>query len=510
MITLDEALLDPNLLGAALGDAETWAMWLVVARAIKGLDLNRQERRAFASIAGSRKPPRQKVRELWAIVGRRSGKSRLAAAILVYIALFEEHKLAPGEVGYVLSLSPTLSQAQLVFSYCLAFIQSSPILAKRIVSYTSTEIKLTGNIVISTHANSFRSIRGRTLLACVFDESAFWRDELSASPDIETYRAVLPALATTDGLLVGISSPWRQSGLLYDKHKASFGVDDEDVLVVQGSTEQFNPTISKKLIAQSYKDDPIAAASEWGGLWRSDLQAFLDEATINAAVDHTRPMELAPEVGTQYSCFVDASAGRADSFTICIGHQEDGLNGPQFVAAALRAVRPPFDPESVAIEFATLAKQYRISTVVGDSFAGEWVAQAFRKQGLDYQKARLNKSGLYLESLPHWMRFAVSIPNNEVLIRELRLLERSTRTGGRDVVDHPKSPGFHDDLANSLCGCIHLVMGELYEEVVATGGAWTLCNGEFVNGGPSFLKPERPLKVDLTSEMGGAFSKRPG
>src|SRR5262249_3043792 len=43
--------------------------------------------------------------------------------------------------------------------------------------------------------NSFRTIRGRTLLTAVFDESAFWRSDESASPDTEVYRAILPSLS---------------------------------------------------------------------------------------------------------------------------------------------------------------------------------------------------------------------------------------------------------------------------------------------------------------------------
>ena len=45
--------------------------------------------------------------------------------------------------------------------------------------YTSEEIRLVGNVVIGIHPAFFRSVRGRTLLAVVFDESAFWRDETS-------------------------------------------------------------------------------------------------------------------------------------------------------------------------------------------------------------------------------------------------------------------------------------------------------------------------------------------
>ena len=49
-----------------------------------------------------------------------------------------------------------------------------------------------------------RAADGRTKVACVLDEVAFWRDETTATPDVETYRAVLPSLATTNGMLIGI------------------------------------------------------------------------------------------------------------------------------------------------------------------------------------------------------------------------------------------------------------------------------------------------------------------
>jgi hypothetical protein len=54
--------------------------------------------------------------------------------------------------------------------------------------------------------------------------------------DIEAYRAVLPSLLTTDGMLVGISTPYRKLGLLYTKHRDYFGVSNDDVLVVQGAS----------------------------------------------------------------------------------------------------------------------------------------------------------------------------------------------------------------------------------------------------------------------------------
>jgi phage terminase large subunit-like protein len=205
--TIDDALRDPHLLGAALVDQGSWRVWRVVLKSAFGLALDEEEARVFAAVAGGRAPPTQRVRELWAVVSRRGGKSRMAAALAVYLALFAQHRLARGETGMVLVLAASRDQAQTVFGYVRGFIEASPILRREIVNAKASEIELRNNIVIAVHSNSFRTVRGRTLLACIMDEVSFWRDESSATPDLETYRAVLPSLATTNGMLIGISLP---------------------------------------------------------------------------------------------------------------------------------------------------------------------------------------------------------------------------------------------------------------------------------------------------------------
>ena len=213
--TIDVALTDKRLLGAALGNNVTWSAWLAVLRAAFGLPLSDTKQAIFAEVAGDRAPPAQRVRELWAIVGRRGGKSRMAAALAVYFALLVEHRLAAGERGMVLVIAGSIDQARTVFGYVRGFLDAAPALSGEVVSRTASEITLRNGIVIGVHSNSFRTVRGRTLVACIFDEVAFWRDETSASPDIEMYRAVLPSLATTKGMLVGISTPYRKAGLLH-------------------------------------------------------------------------------------------------------------------------------------------------------------------------------------------------------------------------------------------------------------------------------------------------------
>jgi Terminase large subunit, T4likevirus-type, N-terminal len=319
-----DAMSDPKLLGAALAPIASWQIWRVVLKAAFGLELNRDEARAFASVAGSRSPPTKRVRELWAIIGRRGGKSRIAAALAVYLAAFTTHnKLAVGEIGMVLVLAASRDQAKTVFGYIKGFLEASEILRSEIANQTAQEITLRNGIVIAVHSTSFRTIRGRTLVACVFDEVAFWRDETSATPDLETYRAVLPSLATTNGMLIGISSPYRKLGLLHQKYRDHFGVDGE-VLVVQGATKVFNPTLSDSVIETQRQADPTGAAAEWDAEFRTDISTFLDDELIDAAIEHGRPLELPPRpYPAFYRAFTDASGGTGrDAYTVSIAHME--------------------------------------------------------------------------------------------------------------------------------------------------------------------------------------------
>jgi hypothetical protein len=452
-VGIDRALTSARLLGAGLGSLDSWMVWSVALKAAFGLPLDELDCRVFHAIAGDRGLPKQRVRELWCVAGRGSGKSRIAAAVSIYLALFQQHRLAPGEKGMSLVIAGTVDQASVVFEYARAFLEASPVLAREVVAFRQQEIRLRNGIVIGVHPNSFRSVRGRTLVACVFDETAFWRDESTATPDTEVYTAVLPGLARTNGMLVAISTPYRKLGLLHAKWRDHFGVDDGDTLVVQGTSKMFNPTLSDAVIAAQWAADPTGAPTEWDADFRTDISGFIADETIDRALEHGRPLELAPRAGVIYFCFVDASGGATggDSYTICIGHREGNL----CVIDVVRGTVGQFDPYEVTQEYAALCTDYGVSVVTGDAYGREWVAGAWRKAGKTYIKSPRVKAELYMESLPTWTRGLVRIPDHGRLVRELRLLERRTHRSGKDTVEHPKNG--RDDYANVVCGVINLL-----------------------------------------------------
>jgi hypothetical protein len=297
------------------------------------------------------------------------------------------------------------------------------------------------------------------LLACIFDEVSFWRDESSAQPDNETYTACLPSLVTTDGMLIGISTGYRRSGLLYSKYRDHFGEDTPDVLVVQGSSRDFNPTLSGARIAAMRAADPSAHASEWDAEFRSDLSAFLDDELVERAVDYDRPTELPATTSTSYHAFTDAAGGTGnDAYAIAIGHKR----GENFIIDVVRGTSPGvrFDPATVTEEYANLLRYYRIYSVTGDHYAAAWVSSAWSMHGITYRQSDLTKSELYLECAPLFARGLVRLPNHAKLVRELRLLERRVHRSGKDSVDHGRNG--HDDHANAVCGVLQLLTGNTY------------------------------------------------
>jgi hypothetical protein len=56
-------------------------------------------------------------------------------------------------------------------------------------------------------------VRGRTLIAALLDEIAFFRSEDSANPDFEILDAIRPAMASMAGsMLLCASSPYARRG----------------------------------------------------------------------------------------------------------------------------------------------------------------------------------------------------------------------------------------------------------------------------------------------------------
>ena len=119
-------------------------------KALFGLPMTPAEVETFTRFTGRTMPPTTAAREAWLVVGRRGGKSRIAALIAVFLACFKSyrHILAPGERGVVMVLAADREQARVVFGYIEALLEQVPMLAALIAHRTKEEITLTNRITI--------------------------------------------------------------------------------------------------------------------------------------------------------------------------------------------------------------------------------------------------------------------------------------------------------------------------------------------------------------------------
>lgn len=452
MTTLLEACDDENLFQPWFRDRTTWEPWFAFLAALFAQPMSDEQLQIYRECTGRYRPPTEVQREAWLVVGRRGGKSFILALVATYLAAFfnYEKRLSPGERGTILILAAGIPQAHVIFDHVKALLTEVPLLNKMITRATRTRFDLSNRISIEVTAASFRTVRGFTLLAALCDELAFWAvSETSAEPDVEVLAALRPGMATIpNSMLLCASSPYGQRGALYDAHRKYFGKEGTPLLW-RAPTRVMNPIVQQTLVDDAMAADPASAASEYLAEFRADLAAFVDREAISACTD-TGVFERPPEPTLRYRAFTDPSGGKGDSFTLCIGHQV----GSMVIVDALREVKPKFSPESVVNEFVALLKNYRVKTVSGDRYAGEWPREQFQKLGITYEVSEKVKSDLYQSFLPRLNSRQVTLLDNQRLITQLLSLERRTSRGGRDSIDHPV--GLHDDVANSVAGLASL------------------------------------------------------
>ncbi len=447
----DDQLFRP-FLGASL---KSWRPWRAALSALYGLPIKSADKaliQTAAALDPSKLPPDGYSQALF-LTGRRSGKSRIAAIIAAYEAILAGHeaKLSAGEKGVVPIIAPTKPQGRIVRDYCRAVFNSTPILSGEVARETVEGFELRNGNRIEILAGDWRSIRGYTLIAAIVDEAAFFGlDESSRiKSDSALIQAIAPGLSSVGGRLIAITTPYARKGWCWRQFKRSREQGARQCLVWNTPSRAMNPTLSQKIIDDAYADDPSAARSEYGGEFRDDIETFLTREVVEQYVVKGR-QELSPRPKTNYSAFVDMSGGRHDDAALAIAHRDRVV-----VVDLLHRWKPPFSPDDVIGDCCQVLQKFGLHRVTGDNYAAEFVVASFKKRGVQFRKAEQPKSQLYLELLPQLCSGQVELLDNETLITQLASLERRTRSGGRDVIDHP--PGGHDDLANALAGVARIV-----------------------------------------------------
>ena len=444
-----QACSDPNLFGKWFRTRATWEAWFAFLAALFGLPMDEAQAAIFRHHTGRTELPTAPSSEAGLVVGRRGGKSFVMALVAVYLACFRQYRehLQPGERATVLVIAADRRQARTILRYIQGMLAHIPMLRAMIQRETAEAFDLTNSVTIEVGTASFRSTRGYTYAAVLCDELAFWRTDDSAEPDYAILDAIRPGMSTIPGaLLLCASSPYGRRGALWDAFHRMYGKEGA-ALVWRAATRDMNPAIPQAVVDEAMERDPASARAEYLAEFRTDVETLLTREAVHACV-RTGVYERGCVPGVRYHGFVDPSGGSSDSMTLAVAHFEDDTA----VLDAVREARPPFSPDAVTREFASLLRSYGLSSVTGDRYGGEFPRELFRRLGIEYRLSDATRSALYLSLVPAINSGRIGLLDLPKLQGQLVDLERRTSRVGKDIVDH--APGAHDDVANAAAGAL--------------------------------------------------------
>ena len=179
-----------------------------------------------------------------------------------------------------------------------------------------------------------------------------------------------------------------------------------------------------------------------------DGAALSGEHVMDAIV--TGRKRIAREPGIRYFGFVDMSGGSSDDAVLGIAHN-DTVRKVRVLDCLIAQTGPaPFNPRHAVKKFAAVLKEYGLSQVTGDAYAGETFRADFLEHGITYNPAGVAKSDLYEELEPMLNAGEVELLDVPTMQEQLlTLVWRGTK------IDH--QPGDHDDYANAAAGAVVLL-----------------------------------------------------
>jgi hypothetical protein len=154
---------------------------------------------------------------------------------------------------------------------------------------------------------------------------------------------------------------------------------------------------------------------------------------------------LSYQANTKPVAFVDMAGGSKDDAVLAIGHDE---NGRAVLDLLIRqAGEPPFNPHQAVAKFAAALREWHISSVMGDNYAGNTFRAGFEALGISYKQCPWSKSELYEALEPALNAGEVELLDEPKLQEQLlTLVMRGSK------IDHEVNAA--DDWANAAAGVV--------------------------------------------------------
>ena len=409
-----------------------------------------------------------------AMCGRAKKNWKTADLILAGLYRFLVWASPTGNDGFILANDE--GQAGDDLDLAKKLIAANPILAREVELRAKEIVRLDGRGRLQIlPARDAVGSHGKTYLFIGFDEIHGYRnhDLFEALAPDPTRRDALTWITSYAGIRHAPGIP------LYDLMQAGRRGDDPRMFFSwYGGDFTTDPASAGAHISPEQRANPSMAS--WGNDGYLDqqrrrlpthkfrrLHLNLPGAPDGAAFDGDSVMRaivagrkrIAPEPGRTYKAFVDMSGGSADDAVLGIAHESDQKIAVLDLLISQTAPAP-FNPRAAVKKFVEALREYGITRVVGDAYAGNTFRVDFEEHRIAYEVCGSPKTALYDALEPRLNAGEVELLDIPQLQEQLlTLVMRGSR------IDH--LPGDHDDFANAAAGAISLV-----SSAAAWGAGW--------------------------------------
>lgn len=415
-------------------------------KTIYGLPLGPEELEIYLRASGRQNYQPTEHREATLLAGRRGGKTgKIGATIACYEAI-RDHGLAPGEEAYVMVIAPTIAQARIAFRCIRSYLRGSPVLSKRVVSTTKDEIKLDNGITIGCYACSYDGVRGRTIIAAICDEMAFWSsDETAANADEEVIVALRPGMITVrNAKLLKISTPFRKEGLLWKEYQQR---GELDFPVLQLSSAELNPTLASAALARERGRSEEKYRREFLAEFTDSITGWIVPELLEPCIVRGRT-EVPYMPDATYLAVADPAFVRDDFALAILSRRNNGRVVVHRVARWSGTKAAPLGHEDILAQVKATLSEYHLNALTGDQHCFAVIQQLLDKLGIYYHKYNFDARTRpeIFANLRHLLaQHLIELPDVPELLRQLRNLQEHRTDRGQ--VDVRAAGGGKDDLA---------------------------------------------------------------
>lgn len=412
-------------------------------------------------------------KQLAILAGARCGKTRLAAAASIRMALSADLSgLAPGEVARIPIVSLTLDLAAAAFGQLSGTCLDRPKLRKLLLEEpTGGRVLLrhpTGRpveIVVSAGKRAGSSLIARWLAGAIFDEAPrMLGSEDGAIVNLDDSLAAIQSRVRPGGQIILIGTPWAPVGPVYRMVQERHGKPGKDILVVRAKAQWMNPgwwTDARvhELRTSSDVAKQISYRTDCEAEWIDPEAGLITSSEIDGCTRHESVLPSHRADGVIYCAAIDPAA-RLNAWTLVVKCTENRVDR---IALAKQWHRPPggdaLDPDRVLGEIARDVAPYGITMIATDKWQVDTLKSLARRHGLDlveYDYAGLDLAAIYLEMQAKIAQRLVELPPDPVLRADLLAMRRRVSSSGMTIELPTTGNGRHCDYAPALARVLRM------------------------------------------------------